>query len=150
MLELPRPSNLRLAPGVQAELVDSDMYSICDRVREIDPRLYIVALSDEDKHSYVVMEQTPHGDMLVTKVRELDQRIVDKLGYILSKPMSQRVRELELEEERWAAQEQKREMDEMIENVALPMQRQLWQDGFIDSRHTNMPMVTNRRVRRGG
>lgn len=137
-LEIPgraAPSNLRLPEGAKGQLIDSDLYNICDRVKEIDPNLFIVVLSDDKTHSFAIMEACKDGvDRLVYKVRELDGRVLDKLRYLAAKPLNERLEQLEKEEYRLKEQEHEAEMERLYYELGEPMKHQLVKDGFADRR----------------
>lgn len=94
------PSNLRLdmsgdRRGVM--VVDSDLYKIADRVREIHPSLMIV-YHDGHPEPFTIMEQCEDGvSRFVARYEELDQRILDDLRYMLSVPLDERIKIAERE-----------------------------------------------------
>lgn len=159
-LILPRlatPSNLHIPGDMQVDVLESDMYDICNRIKdevEGGDRLFINVLKQGDKVAYAIMERTDdRGDMLVMKVGPsydidaLDARVLTKLRYMLSKPLAQRYRELELEQERAAAREHQEYLERMWEEIGGPMRHDLYNCGFIDSLGVSAPL-NNRAARR--
>lgn len=141
------PSNLHLAEGVTARFVDSDMYSICDRLAELSPRLHVEELVDTatDSHSYSIMEECGDGvSRLVFKTKELDARVVDKARYIMNVPFEQRFAEAERIEQENTAYQHEQEMERLYEQVGRPMLTQLAKDNFID-RSVSYPIVNPKR-----
>lgn len=76
-------------------MVESDVYDICNRIKEIDPNLS-VALHEGHAQPWVVMERGPDGeDRFVSRYAELDSRILDNLRYMLAVPFEKRVEVLQ-------------------------------------------------------
>lgn len=97
-LHLPgTPSNMKFPPHLagKMKMVEHDVYNICNRVKEIDPRLYVVLQEGHEK-PWVVMERTFQGDSveMVARYERLDASILDDLRRMLSIPFEQRMREL--------------------------------------------------------
>lgn len=129
------PNNLSLPEGTQAIMVESDMYSICDRVKEISSDLFIVLLQDDNKYSYAIMEKCKDGvERLVYKVKELDGRVLDRLRYLMKVPLTERMETLEKEEHRMEKDRKEQEVEELYERMGEPMRWQLQHDGFADRR----------------
>jgi hypothetical protein len=134
-LLLPTPTNLRLPPGSQSYRVESDLYDICDRIRELHPALFIVLHQVPDREPYfTVMEACSDGVDRVTipRVDELDGRVLERIRYFLNVPIERRIAEFDREEAAAKASEKERELDELHENLGLPMQHQMKRDGFSD------------------
>jgi hypothetical protein len=136
MLITPTPSNIRIAhTKKQQAMVDSDLYNIAERVKEIDPRLIII-FHDREEYPFVVMEQCADGETrYVKRYQELDSRILDDLRHMLSVPFMDRVRVAdELEAKR------RRELEapdpEVIEWLAHEMRRELIKSNWIDPVNT--------------
>jgi hypothetical protein len=129
-----RPSNLHFAEGVKVVPVDSDMYGICERIKEISPRLFIVVAHDNDKHKFIIVEHCEDGvDRMVYGVAELDARVLKRLQYIMSIPLQERLAQLEKEE--WEFEQQKAEEDfeDLYERMGGPMLHELYNTGFADN-----------------
>lgn len=133
------PANLVLPPGTLPVPVNSDMYRICDRIREIDESLYIVLLEGQ-KYPYAIMENCKDGtSRLVFKVYELDARVLDKLRRLMSMPLHYRIKKLEQENHRFEQQEHEQEMERLYEEIGRPMWTMLEKCGFIDGRGVSFP-----------
>lgn len=92
------PTNLSLPAGARGAVVEHDMFDICDRVKASHPRVRINLLETDDKHCYAVMEHGEDGvERLIFKVAELDQRVLDRLDFIMSVPRAERVAAIEKE-----------------------------------------------------
>lgn len=127
-----RPTNLRLPPEAAAMAVESDMYAICERVREISPRLFIVLIADSRSHAYAIMEQCEDGvDRLIFRVKELDGRVLNRLREILAMPLQERLAKLEKDEYRHREEAAEHQFEELYERLGRPMWAQLEHDGFI-------------------
>lgn len=134
-LLLPTPTNLRLPEGSQSYQVESDLYSICDRIRELHPALFIVLHQIPDQPAYfTVMEHCKDGVDRVTipRVDELDGRVLERIRYFLNVPIEKRIAEFEREEAAAKDSEKATELDELYENLGLPMRHQMKRDGFSD------------------
>jgi len=142
-----RPTNLHLPDATQTTLVDSDLYHICDRIAEIDPRLFIVHLAHGEKDAFAIMERCEDGvDRLVFKVAELDARVVDRLREIQAIPFEKRFEELEKREMETNRKRNEEAMDELYERLGGPMYTQLAKDNFID-RGASYPIVRSKKWR---
>lgn len=91
-LMMPVPSNLNAG---RARLVDSDLYNICNRIKEIDPNLRLIYHENHEK-PWVVFEMCRDGvERLVTRFEHLGPHILDHLRYMLKVPYDKRLAELE-------------------------------------------------------
>lgn len=129
------PNNLQFQ-GV-AHVVDSDVYNICDRVKEISPRLHIVVADPPrpDGKNFIVMEESKPGDwMCVARYEALDDRVIKHLQELRAVPLQDRLAKLEKEEAEWEKKSQEDAADELYERMGGPMWTQLEKDGFVDSR----------------
>lgn len=149
-----RPTNLRLPPELGSAFVDSDMFGICDRLREYDPDLSVVLL---DGANFAIVETDRNGvERLVFRVGPgceidaLDGRVLAKLNYIRSVPADVRLREMEAEiaREREAMIETQKE--KMWEGMGAPLYANLARLGFIDTPRTESMRPQNRAARRAG
>ncbi len=133
------PNNLHFATDVRATILESDLYDICNRIKEIDPALFIVVLDSkhQDGYSFAIMEHCDDGwDRLVWRVKELDQRVLNKAAYLKHVPFEKRIEEAEKVEARMKAEQDAQQFDELFENLGRPMQRELARTGFIDPKVT--------------
>lgn len=150
MLVLPetaRPANLVVSPGCRPRVLTSDIYDICERVRELDPSLYIIELASDDPrpYRYVVMERCTDGvDRMALRVREgeLDGRVIEKLRYQLAVPFHDRVARLERDLEAWERQYREDELDRLVDEIGPRFQKMLHDCNFV---HTPRPTSFPRR-----
>lgn len=142
------PTNLHLAGNVSKKIVDSDLYDISGRIAEISPRLHIWELDDGTSHAFAINELCEDGvSRLVFRVKELDARVVQKLQYLFSKPLSERYAELERQEHKMQEEIEEETWERIWERLGEPMHYQLEKDGFINSRGKSYP---KRGVKPGG
>jgi hypothetical protein len=126
------PSNLRIdmsgdRRGVM--VVDSDLYKIADRIKEIDPNLYIV-FHEKHPQPFTIMENCKDGvSRFVARYEELDQRILDDLRYMLSVPFDERLKRVEREIDAKNAALEAID-DETLDWLASEMRRDLVKSGF--------------------
>ena len=94
------PDNLRLGYGpnrVKPKLVESDVYDMCNRIKEVDPNLYVV-LHEGHEQPFVIMENCIDGECrLVRRYAELHPGILDDLRYMLHVPFQKRLELLDKE-----------------------------------------------------
>lgn len=126
------PENLRLdmSGNTQAvSIVDSDLYNIAARVKEIDPSLVIV-FHEGHPQPFTIMENCADGvTRFVARYAELDQRILDDLRYMLRVPFDERLKKVEREiDAKNAALEAIDE--ETLDWLASEMRRDLVRTGF--------------------
>jgi len=129
-----KPSNLHLPPGTKIEYIHSDVFNICARLKEIDSSLYVVLLSNSDLEQYVwaIMEDCRDGEQrLVFKAKELDARVLDRLHKLMALPLKDRIAKIDQENKKREAEREELRKEAMIENVALPMYRELESTGFL-------------------
>ncbi len=90
------PDNVKIA-GVNPralKLVESDVYNIAQRVKEIDRNLYIVVHEGHER-PFVVMEHALDGaERMVSRYAELTPAILEDLRYMLAVPFEKRFAEL--------------------------------------------------------
>lgn len=132
--------NLHLPEGSGVKVIDSDLFNIADRIREIDPGLYILSVDRPDGHWFVIMQPCADGeDRMALRCKELDARAVERLQYMLHVPFEQRfdeiVRQIDEDEE----QQKQDSLDELYEKMGRPMWTQLEHDGFISGRNVSYP-----------
>lgn len=128
-----RPTNLHLPPEAEAIPVDSDLYEICERIKEISRDLYILlTIYPDGGQTYVIMEKCKDGvDRLCYRVKELDGRVLDKLRWMLHMPLDERLAKLEAEEYKIEEERIDQEHEELYERVGGPMWHDLEKCGFI-------------------
>lgn len=128
------PDNMRLdVSGDQNKMamVDSDLWNIAERVKEIDPNLMIIFHADA-KEPFVVMENGPDGvSRFVARYAELDQRILEDLRYMARIPFDERMKKIEREiDKRNEALEKPDE--EVMDWLATEMRREMKKANMID------------------
>jgi hypothetical protein len=133
------PSNLHLRSSVKVRYIDGDMFNICERLAEIDPRLFIVELSDDevDGAKYVIMEHCDDGVARMAipeRLKELDARVLERVQYILNVPWEHRLAAIEAENEAYEKAHHEQILDEMYEKMGGQFRWQLEHDGFITHR----------------
>lgn len=131
MLLTPAPSNLRAAPGA---VVESDVFNICERIKEISPRLTVRVIEGADA-PFVVSETGSDGvERFVARYEELDARILENLRYMAAVPFEDRVRKLEREIEA-SNTEALRMPGDRFEEFAYDVQKALVESNITDPKH---------------
>lgn len=122
------PTNFR-SDGT--EVIDSDVFNICERLREISRSL--VLRYDHAQEKFIVSEVCEDGvERFVKKYDELTPQIESDMRYLLGVPFAERVKELERENEKFEQQFHEDEMDRLWYQLGEPMLHQLHKDGFTD------------------
>lgn len=94
-LELPIPENLQ-ARGFKR--VEGDLYNICERIKEISPRLVLRFQENHPTHPWVVFENCVDGvQRYVSRYIAPDARILDDLRYMLTVPFKDRADKVQKE-----------------------------------------------------
>lgn len=133
---VPRPENLDTRYG---DFVEHDMYSIAQRVREVDKSLRIAFHPGRDE-PYTIMERGSDGvDRFVFRTAELDGRIIEKLHYLLNVPFEKRFAEVQRLEAKNKQEYAQYERDKMYAEIGEPMLPALVKAGAIDSRPQSFP-----------
>lgn len=136
------PSNVH-GPGgrFRTEGVTNDLYNIAERLKELNPRLFINILEDRAQGTvaYVIMERTSRGtEEVVFKCKTLDPRVLEHVRYLMNVPFEKRFAEAEKEIDKYEADEHERELDDLVERIGLPMLRDLRELGFLgEYEHTD-------------
>lgn len=118
----------------------SDVFNICERIKEIDPNLYIYALDPpvllgDRVLNYSICEICRDGvERLVMRVNALDARIIEHLEYLLRVPFEQRFAEAERRADKIEADAREAELDKLYEEVGAPMLPLLERTGFMTRR----------------
>lgn len=147
-LAIAPPSNLSLSPEVRTALVESDLYDICERIKELSPDLKIIHLMDGENQSFVIMETGKDGkEYYVMKASVLDARIIERLRYLLHVPFADRIKELEAANQAYEEARHEQELDSLYDRVGRPMWTELEKTGFID-RPVSYPKRPKRRDKR--
>jgi hypothetical protein len=132
-------SNLHLNPEhTRASVVTSDMYNICDRLREISPRLYLLELTQQtaegEKFGYALMEHCIDGvDRLVFRVTRdgLDGRVLAKVRYAMGLDLHERIAYCDRERDAEEAHQREAAAEELYERMGGPMWTEMERTGFI-------------------
>lgn len=85
------PDNLRVPPNLRgARMVQQDVFNICNRIKEIDPNLYVV-VHEGHPEPFVVMEQGRDGNVyFVSRYDHLEADILEDLQRMLRTPFKDR------------------------------------------------------------
>lgn len=132
------PDNLRMSRKIP---VSSDVFNICDRVKEVSPRLLIYGYDppvqfNGTTYHYAIQEMCDDRvERFVCRVEVLDARIIEHLEYLLRVPFEHRYAEAEKLEDKANAEAKEHELDELYETMGAPMRRQLEHDGFTGVRN---------------
>lgn len=125
------PTTIRLRNNIRTSVVESDLYDIGRRIQEMHPSVYVLQMDDQDTAAWAVMENCDDGfQRLVFKTQELDQRVLEKLAWIMHVPFEKRLEAAEREEQEHEASRRETELEELYERVGRPMLSQLHHDGF--------------------
>ncbi len=142
-LALPtRPDNLHGGYGTP---IDSDVYNICERLAEIDPRLKIHLIEPPicvgaKVYNFGITEACDDGvERLVFRTDALDARVISHVQYLLKVPFATRFAKAEAIEARREEERQEAEHAKLYETMGGPMLRQLEHDGFIEHRGVSYP-----------
>ena len=132
MIVTEMPSNLRLDMSGNRQkvmMVDSDLYNVAERIKEIDPNLYVVFHEDHPQ-PFTVMENCHDGvSRFVSRYEELDQRILDDLRYMLSVPFDQRMKTAQARIDKANADLEKPD-EEILDWLTTEMRRELVKSGL--------------------
>jgi hypothetical protein len=163
-----RPTNLHLTPQYKmvredgaevavfnkARVCTADVYNICERIREVSPRLYLLELEQEsvegNKFGYAVMEQCSDGvDRVIFRVTKkgLDGRTITKLRRLMAVDLHTRIAICDRERDKFEAEQAEAAREQLWETVGGPMQIELERNGFIDGRGVSYRKL-NRAARR--
>ncbi len=135
------PANLVMGGRYETFSVTSDVYNICERLAELNPRLWIHGLRDTktDEVAFCIMERTPEGDKLVFKVKELDARVVEEVRYLLHIPFEVRFKAAEALLAKKEEEYKEDELNKLYEDMGEQFRYQLWHDGFFEHRDKSYP-----------
>lgn len=132
MLVTAVPDNLRLdVSGNKPALIESDLWNIAERIKEIDPSL-IVVFHEGHKEPFTIMEQCADGvTRFVARYAELDQRILEDLRYMARVPFDERMKIVERKIDKANAELEGTD-PEVMDWLATEMRRELKKAGMID------------------
>lgn len=91
MLTIPVPPQfLKVRKGGKpVAMVEQDLFDVVNRIKEIDPRLYVL-FREGDKLPFIVCERTPEGDHVVSRYAELHAGILEDLRFMAAVPFMDR------------------------------------------------------------
>ncbi len=145
------PSNINVPRGVHVAEVTGDIYSICERLKEYDPRIRVTPLRDDANYKFSIGEIGPDGVLRqILMAEELDERIIERLRYIQAVPLTERVRAIEADYDKEQARKADEEAEHLYETVGKTIHENLFSCGFT---HMPKPMSVrplNRAARRAG
>lgn len=152
------PSNIILPEGSKAQFVESDLYDICERIRELDENLRVVVLEHVDGRAvFAITEIDRQGNVNLVmrigpgcKIDALDGRVIDHLNWIRAIPADVRAAQIEKEiaAERAYADEQKAE--KLYEDMGQTLYDNLFKCGFVMTPRPESRTPTNATARRHG
>ncbi len=145
----PTPGGLHIK-GKWCRYVESDVYSVVNRMKEIDPNLYVVLHEDHD-YPWVVMEHCRDGEVrFVKRYKELTPAILDDLRRMIAVPFQQRIEEMQREADD-ANDAKKRYMEsDAWQEFVWDFKKTLYECAFTHDRpYTSRPNKGNRRKRGG-
>ena len=145
----PMPGGLRFK-GKYCRYVESDVYNVVNRIKEIDPRLYVV-LHEGDPKPWVVMEECADGETrFVKRYDELTPAILDDLRYMLAVPFEKRIEMLQREADAANdAAKRHRESDEW-QQFMWDFRKTAYECGLVhDRNYISRPNKGDRRKRGG-
>lgn len=128
-----RPSNLHPPVGSHVNEVESDVYHVCERIKEkFGDKVYIVVMDDGSNYCFTAMERCADGtDMLIKKYKELTPAILNDLDFMLRIDLKQRMRIIEAENDKWEADWAEAAAEKQYEEIGAPMWVELERAGFI-------------------
>lgn len=141
----PTPHNIRAKRGKPLpRFVENDVYKVSERIKEIDPRLFIM-LFEETPKPWVVYEDTPSGPQVVQRYSELTPAILEDLRYMAAVPFTERVKKLSDEIDR--ENEALDKMDEeKFERFAYDFRKEMIKANMVDGvDHTSTRFLPNKR-----
>lgn len=146
---VPTPHGLRIN-GKYAKYVESDIFNVCNRIKEIDRSLSIL-LQEGHERPWVVVELCADGEeRLVKRYEELTPAILSDLRRMLAVPFQQRIDEMQKEAD--LANDVARQQRESgkWEQFVDDFQKTLYECGFTHDRpYTSRRNIGNRRKRGG-
>lgn len=133
-LEFFCPSNLVVPYELRGQdvKVDGDVYNMCERVKQIDERLRVLPMLNDEKYPFAISMICEDGvERLVFRMQELDARSERRLQYLASIPLTQRLDEFEAETAKREADRKEEELERMYEEMGQQMWKSLEDCGFI-------------------
>lgn len=146
---VPTPMGLQLN-GQYCRFVESDVYNVVNRMKEIDPNLYVILHEGHDM-PWVVMEKCADGEVrMVKRYEELTPTILDDLRRMLAVPFQKRIDEMQREADAMNdAAKRHRESDDYQEFL-WDFKKTLYECGFTHDRNYTSRPNDGKRRKRGG
>ncbi len=145
------PTNLNVSRSLRIAHVEADLFGIMDRLAEYDPNIRATPLAQGDLFAWSIGEIGPDGVLReILRADELDQRILDRLNYIRSVPLEERIAAIEADYDKQAAARAQDDADKLYDAIGGTIHDNLFRCGFT---HQPKPMSVrplNRAARRAG
>lgn len=143
------PGGLRYK-GKFCRYVESDVFNVVTRMREIDPRLHVV-LQEGHKLPWVVMEDCADGETrFVKRYEELTPAILDDLRYMLAVPFEKRIEIMQREADAANDAAKRHRESDAWQEFAWDFGKTLYECGFThDHAYVSRPNDGKRRKRGG-
>lgn len=132
--------------------VDSDVYHVAEQLKELNESLAIEVTEDTatGNKAFTITEHTPRGIEVVFRCTVLDARVVEHVRYLLHVPFQKRFAEAEKRSDQIERENEELSMNKLIEELGLPMMRELRDLGFLGEYGHGPGSDANRRRRRAG
>lgn len=116
-------------------MIESDVFNVCERIKELSPNLYVV-LHEKHELPFVVMEHCIDGEeRMVKRYAALDSSIITDLQRMLAIPWDQRAKALMKEVDDFNdAQERAWEDSEQHERLVYDMGKALKESNLATGR----------------
>lgn len=139
------PANIQSNGRYRVNEVTADVYNIAQRLKDLNPRLRINAITDarNGETAFTIIEDDGDELHVVFRCRRLDARVVEYVRYLLNVPFAKRFAEAEKLQAKWEEEAHEDELDELTERFGLEMQHDLKKNGFVDGTYWAGP--TSRR-----
>lgn len=152
------PTNLSLPEGSTARRVDSDLYNICERAKEIHDSISIIVLDPPQPkygapgrfNNFAIMQHCEDGvDRLMFRAEALDSRVLDIVREAVHVPLAERIAKFDREREANEAQATDDALEELYETMGGQMNIELYKNGFTTTKPSSYRPL-NATARRAG
>ncbi len=152
------PSNIRLPEGSRASHVDSDLHNISGRLRELDGNLFLALIEHVGGDAiWAVCETNREGvETLVFRVGPgceidaLDGRVIEKLNYIRSVPVHERIARLEREIDAEREAKHAEGLERLYDSWGGDLYDGLFRYGFVNEQRPESVRKLNKTAKRAG
>lgn len=135
-----RPSNLHLPPEALHAQVEGDVYRICDRLKEVSPRLNVILADHKGTWAYIIMERCEDGvERKIFMTHELSEATVVRARAAMATDLKTRLVVMEKEQREHEAAQRDEELERMYEKFGREMWHRFEKDGFIENRPISYP-----------